>query len=64
MGYQVTILLGEKKLEPVQYRLVTEQHGPWWWRQPAYYIETDLLRLGPFYEKREALEILAIARRA
>lgn len=48
------VFYGEKKFIAPVYLLAVEQHGPWWWRQPAYYIECEFSRLGPFYDKREA----------
>lgn len=39
----ITVLYGEKKLEPVEYRVISKVEGPWWWRQTRYYIQNDFM---------------------
>lgn len=44
----ITILYGEKKLEPVKYWIEPRETGKWWWRKTEYYLHSDYGVLGPF----------------
>lgn len=54
----ITFLTGEKKLEPVEYRIVkqitNEQYLYFFnYKRVEYFIETDFSKLGPFETKDE-----------
>ncbi len=50
----IKVVYGEKKLEPVEYRVVSRVEGPWWRRQTLHYVETDYMITGPYYSASEA----------
>lgn len=56
----VVPIYGEKKVEPVQYRIVEDVAGPWWWRQKVYWVESDFGRMGWFAERRDAVEAMQL----
>lgn len=49
----ITILYGEKKLDPVKYWIETRETGKWWWRKAEYYLHSDYGVLGPFDSAEE-----------
>lgn len=62
--YMVTWLGGEKKLDPILYRLTETVEKHWWRNKTLYYVESEFGRLGPFEDKADAEMYLGMAQRS
>lgn len=62
---RITWEIGEKHLDPVEFKLREVIKRRWWWFDKVeYWIETEFARVGPIADKDEAMNYLAIAQRS
>ncbi len=55
---RVTYLVGHAPFVEPTYSVRCEESGPRWWRRKRYWIDSELMRLGPFKTEAQANEVL------
>lgn len=59
--HSLEVLFGVKLLEPIKYRIVGGQVPVKWWqrRREEWFVESNYMRLGPFPDRMDALDMWA-----